>query len=508
MPEHWRLGVVERSVLEAMDQLGLRPDRLHRKCANIVHRAAEEFGVSTRYGYEALCAMSQPWLLHLLLVDFHGNNGGVDFAAAPPEMTEARLSSVGVLALDGERGSGPRVPVMLINGDLHVDGWAPPLSPSRVMAALRALQDAPDLSDDDLIERVGPPESPTGCNVVCDHLALGRGEPTEMICAAQMSHEHLEDRRLIVLSCLPPGVGDDTLIETIAGRVEAMNPGDPFWEPWHVGDWQVRHGSPDAATAIPLADIRNESTGAGWGNQTRIVCELLPEADLAECQQAIATIWGVRTERQVQLAAPLPQLMRELVDDDQEAQRAALTILERCLNARPAASPASPGLVITQGVRSMVFVWPDADTDHRYPTPEEAALAEPRRLDETPRLIAVELPDETHAEVEVDLGRHPADRAVYQCVREKYGRWHVQGSRKWFDDTPVNVEAATPSENLGLYIVESPIGGYELMITGYDFKSTHASHHATIEQAKKRAAEKTGLSDLDWQPKTSFEEDS
>jgi DNA gyrase/topoisomerase IV subunit A len=41
VPEHWRLGVVEWSVLEAMDHLGLRPDHPHRKCASIVGRVAE-----------------------------------------------------------------------------------------------------------------------------------------------------------------------------------------------------------------------------------------------------------------------------------------------------------------------------------------------------------------------------------------------------------------------------------------------------------------------------------
>ena len=236
------------------------------------------------------------------------------------------------------------------------------------------------------------------------------------------------------------------------------------------------------------------------------MCELLPDADLAECQQQIANVWGVRTEQQVQLAAPLPQLMRELVDNDPEAQRAALAILEQCLAAGSADSAVSSGFVMAS--RTDVFYWPDANTDHRYATPEEAALAEPRRLDEKPRLISVEPTDETHAQVEVDMGRHPADRVVYQCVREDDGRWMVNGHSRWFTETPVNVEAATPTENLGLYIVESPIGGYELMITGYDFKSTHASHHATIEEAKAYAAERTGIADLQWQSKTSFEKDA
>jgi len=46
-----------------------------------------------------------------------------------------------------------------------------------------------------------------------------------------------------------------------------------------------------------------------------------------ECAAQIAGTWGVRTEQQVRLPAPLPQLIRDLVDDDIEAQRAALNAL-------------------------------------------------------------------------------------------------------------------------------------------------------------------------------------
>jgi len=37
------------------------------------------------------------------------------------------------------------------------------------------------------------------------------------------------------------------------------------------------------------------------------------------------------------------------------------------------------------------------------------------------------------------------------------------------------------------------------MLTGYDFASTHASHHATLEDAMTHAFELTRLSGLDWQ---------
>ena len=155
--------------------------------------------------------------------------------------------------------------------------------------------------------------------------------------------------------------------------------------------------------------------------------------------------------------------------------------------------------VTTGNLRATAFVLPDTyNEEHRYGTPDEAALAEPRRLDETPRLVSVEVINEYNAEVEVDKGRHPADRVLYRCVRHADG-WRVEGSQTWFNEKPVNVEAAMPSDDLGVYIVESPIGGYELVITGYDFRSTHMGHYSTVEDAKAHAGGR-GLPALDWQP--------
>ena len=55
------------------------------------------------------------------------------------------------------------------------------------------------------------------------------------------------------------------------------------------------------------------------------------DADVDAVVQQIASTWGVRTRRGVQLAAPLAQLVRELVDVEPEAQRNALAALSDCL---------------------------------------------------------------------------------------------------------------------------------------------------------------------------------
>jgi DNA gyrase subunit A len=311
--ERTGLGVVEVSVLEALDELGARPERPYVKCARVVQLLADEHGVSPRYGYDALCALARPWLVHLRLVDFHGNFGSADEGDRPanPRYTEARLSTAGALALAAERRTGPRLPIGLVNGDLHVDGSSPAFSPSRVIDTILALLDDPELPDLELVERIGPPAFPTGCRVECDHAALAAALPTTLMLTARLTVEAGRRGPAIVVSNLPPGVGPQQISDAIAARAEG-----------HFG--RLRERSPErfAALTLPLRDVRDESDGS----VTRIVCELRTGADVAECERKLASTWGVTIRRPVQLRAPLPRLLRDLVDAG-AAQRSALTAL-------------------------------------------------------------------------------------------------------------------------------------------------------------------------------------
>ncbi|MGO9872254.1 MAG: hypothetical protein ACLPVY_00520 [Acidimicrobiia bacterium] len=295
------------------------------KCSRFVQFLADEHLITPRYSYDALCTLSQPWLLHIPLVDFHGNNGSADYPSAPASFTEARLSRAGQAALAAERGTESLVPLQLINGDLHADGLAPPFSPKGVFDALFALLDNPNLSDEQIIERVGPPSSPTRCDAACELSVLAAGERTTLVWTANVRQQVVEQSTLFVVSNLPLSIGDDRVVETLSARVEMMHRDDPEWEPCDFdGDTWTPKGR---SFLIPLKDVRNGSWGAGWGEQAKIVCEPLAGADLATCQREITSTWGVRIERPVQLAAPLPQLVRELVDTDSAAQRAALSKL-------------------------------------------------------------------------------------------------------------------------------------------------------------------------------------
>jgi DNA gyrase subunit A len=312
MPEHWRLGVVERSVLEALDQLGARPDGHHVKCAKTVRQLERELGVNPRFGYQSLCALAQPWLQNVPLVDFHGNWGSTSDPPAAPRYTEARLSPAGLLALDAERGAGPKVPVVLINGNLGVDGTAPPYSPTRVISTLLALLDVRAIGDDEIVERIGMPESPTGCVMGCDDRALASGESIGLVMSARITREEVERGPVIVLSGLPLGIGSYAVESVMAQR---------------VAEHRYRDGHPESADlydlGLPLRDVRDESDSS----RDRIVCEPRKNVDIEQCAEQIAATWGVTIRTEVQLPAPLPVLVRELADEDPARLRTALASL-------------------------------------------------------------------------------------------------------------------------------------------------------------------------------------
>jgi hypothetical protein len=115
-----------------------------------------------------------------------------------------------------------------------------------------------------------------------------------------------------VLTNLPLGIGGDAVAQALASRVNAGRR-DRYDEFGQLG--------------LRLRDVRNESRGTG----TRIVCELPEGAEFSLVEFQIASTWGVTTRHQVRLAAPLAQLVRELVDDDPAAQRATLDALSRTL---------------------------------------------------------------------------------------------------------------------------------------------------------------------------------
>jgi DNA gyrase/topoisomerase IV subunit A len=311
MAERWRLGFVERSVLETLSDSDALPGRTHRKSANIVERIQSEHGIASRYAYDALCTLAKTWLLHLPLVDIHGNNGSPNGdRPANARYTESRLTRAGAMQLAAERGDGPNVPLVLTNGTLHFDGLAPPYSPQRVVATLMALIDDLALDDAEIVERIGAPASPTGCEMSCDQIALAAGDPSELQQRATITAEPKPDGDLLVLTNLPLGIGPKAIGAALVARV-------------NLGRNRSRLVADSEAfgeLGLALRDIQD------WSEDS-VVCRAFPFADIDELAAQILATWGVTIRVPVQLPAPLPQLVRELVDDDRDAQRNALAQL-------------------------------------------------------------------------------------------------------------------------------------------------------------------------------------
>ena len=180
------LKPVQRRILYAMKELGLSPDKPHRKSARIV---GDTMGKYHPHGdssiYDALVHMTEDYSLNAPLVDGHGNFGSIDGdGAAAMRYTEARLSKPGMMLLDNlykglvdflpnfdDSEKEPAVlpatlPNLLINGTTGIAvGMAtniPPHNPTEVIDAVIAYMDRPGISIDKLMDYIPAPDFPTG----------------------------------------------------------------------------------------------------------------------------------------------------------------------------------------------------------------------------------------------------------------------------------------------------------------------------------------------------------
>src|SRR5262245_47060079 len=240
---------VQRRILYQMNEMGLRPDRAHVKCARVV---GEVMGRLHPHGdsaiYDALARMAQPWAMRLPLIDGHGNFGsmGGDDSPAAMRYTEARLTAAAmemVASIDEDTvdfipnydGSETQpevlpagIPNLLVNGTAGIAvGMATNMAPhnlGEVIAAARHLIAHPDAGLDELMRFVPGPDLPTGGKIVGldgirDAYETGRGV-FRTRAAARI--EKLNPRRTgIVVTELPYGVGPEKVVARIKDLVQA-----------------------------------------------------------------------------------------------------------------------------------------------------------------------------------------------------------------------------------------------------------------------------------------------
>ena len=242
------LKPVQRRILYAMHELGMRPTSAYKKSARLV---GEVLGKWHPHGdtavYDAMVRMAQPFSMRMPLVDGQGNFGSVDDdPAAAMRYTEARLSRVAeeMLAnlaqetvdfIDNFDGTlrepvvmPARLPNLLVNGAAGIAvGMAtniPPHNPSELCNAIMRLIDTPETTVEDLIRVVRGPDFPTGGIImgregIRNAYTTGRGQ---IVVRARAEIEPIQrsNKMQILVSELPYQVNKAALVEKVAGLVK------------------------------------------------------------------------------------------------------------------------------------------------------------------------------------------------------------------------------------------------------------------------------------------------
>lgn len=271
------LKPVHRRILYGMSELGVTPDKPHKKSARIV---GEVMGKYHPHGdssiYDAMVRMAQDFSINYPLVDGHGNFGSVDGdGAAAMRYTEARMTPFALQMLRDieketvdfmpnfdEEEQEPvvlpaRFPNLLVNGSNGIAvGMAtsiPPHNLSDVIDATVKLIDAPDAGVEDLIKIVKAPDFPTGAIIMGRNSAkeayrTGLGKVT--VRAKAEIEETSKGKQQIIFTEIPYQVNKARVIEKIAELVREK---------------RLEH----------ISDIRDESDRSGM----RIVIELKKDAN-------------------------------------------------------------------------------------------------------------------------------------------------------------------------------------------------------------------------------------
>ncbi len=238
------LKPVQRRILYAMNDMGIRYNTAFKKSARIV---GEVMGKYHPHGdspvYEAMVRLAQDFSMRYTLVDGQGNFGSVDNdPPAAMRYTEARLTEIAeqmLLNIDSDTVDfvpnfdsslmepsvlPTRLPNLLVNGSAGIAvGMAtniPPHNLSEICDAMIHLIDNPEATVEDLGQFVRGPDFPTGGIIlglegIKSAYATGHGR---IVVRAKASIEEATEggRRQIIISELPYQTNKAALVERIA----------------------------------------------------------------------------------------------------------------------------------------------------------------------------------------------------------------------------------------------------------------------------------------------------
>ena len=241
------LKPVHRRILYGMSELGVTPDKPHKKSARIVGEVMGKYHPHGDFSiYDAMVRLAQPWNIRHQLVDGHGNFGSVDGdGAAAMRYTEARMTPLALQMLrdidketvdfipnfDGEEKEPvvlpSRFPNLLVNGSNGIAvGMAtsiPPHNLGETIDAAVKIIDEPECSIDDLCKIVKGPDFPTGAIIMGKNSAkqaYKTGQGKVVVRAVTEIEETNKGRQQIIVTEIPYQVNKARLIEKMADLVK------------------------------------------------------------------------------------------------------------------------------------------------------------------------------------------------------------------------------------------------------------------------------------------------
>ncbi len=240
------LKPVQRRILYSMDEMGIRPDKPHVKCARVV---GDVMGKLHPHGdtaiYDALVRLGQDFAMRLPVVDGHGNFGSLDAGPAAMRYTECRMSPAATAMTseldqdtvdfrpnyDGKMNEPVVLPAafphLLVNGSTGIAvGMATSIPPHNLIECVQAIKHLlkqPDADVADLMRFVPGPDLPTGGKIVGldgvgDAYRGGRG--SFKIRATARIEQTSPRRKGIVVTELPYMVGPEKIMDQIKTLVQ------------------------------------------------------------------------------------------------------------------------------------------------------------------------------------------------------------------------------------------------------------------------------------------------
>jgi DNA gyrase subunit A len=235
---------VQRRILYAMSQMGLRPNTQTKKSARVV---GDVIGKYHPHGdtavYDAMVRLAQDFSLRYPLVFGQGNFGSID--GDPPaayRYTEAKLKPISMELLqdldketvnfipnfdnslkEPELLPG-KLPALMLNGATGIAvGMAtniPPHNITEVCDAITAYIKKPHISVEELCEIITGPDFPTGGMVQGDMIELYKTGRGRLIMRGKVTTETMKNKEAIIITEIPYMLNKTALITQIAELIQ------------------------------------------------------------------------------------------------------------------------------------------------------------------------------------------------------------------------------------------------------------------------------------------------